>query len=199
VLGFQHRADAVRYLEEFKERLGKVQPGTLPKKDSADEFGCCAAQKRRRRGKGKVETFTFLTEFFVGQGIPDRRPEPRAEIPNEGRVTESEGRLRGRTGMRSRPPHFRRLDRHLRNTSDRTQRHNDMGCARTLSFLDLLLLDLSLQPPAVEISIHVAWGQIVRLVPHVYTTICRVQVSNQEEALNTQQLLRKIVLRVPKC
>src|SRR5271155_2481520 len=45
-MGFQHRAEAVRFLEEFKERL--------------IEFGRYAAHKRKQWGKGKPETFKFL-------------------------------------------------------------------------------------------------------------------------------------------
>jgi hypothetical protein len=74
VLGFQHRADAVRYLEESAEGLGEVRPGTPLGNDSLIEFGRYAAQKRKRRRKGRVETFKLLTEFFVGKGKPGGEP-----------------------------------------------------------------------------------------------------------------------------
>ena len=60
VLGFQHRADAVRFLEEFKERLAKFGLELHPDKTRLIEFGRYAARDRKRRGEGKPETFTFL-------------------------------------------------------------------------------------------------------------------------------------------
>src|ERR1700745_2232204 len=60
VLGFQQRADAVRFLEEFKERLAKFGLELHPDKTRLIEFGRYAAHKRKQWGKGKPETFTFL-------------------------------------------------------------------------------------------------------------------------------------------
>src|ERR1700678_918037 len=60
VMGFQHRAEAVRFLEEFKERLAKFGLELHPEKTRLIEFGRYAAQKRKQWGKGKPETFTFL-------------------------------------------------------------------------------------------------------------------------------------------
>src|SRR5246127_3500116 len=60
VMGFQHRAEAVRFLEEFKERLGKFGLELHPEKTRLIEFGRYAAHKRKQWGKGKPETFTFL-------------------------------------------------------------------------------------------------------------------------------------------
>jgi len=59
-LGFQHRADAVRFLEDFKERLAKFGLELHPEKTRLIEFGRYAARDRQRRGAGKPETFTFL-------------------------------------------------------------------------------------------------------------------------------------------
>jgi group II intron reverse transcriptase/maturase len=60
VMGFQHRADAVRFREEFKERLAKFGLELHPQKTRLIEFGRYAAHKRKQWGKGKPETFTFL-------------------------------------------------------------------------------------------------------------------------------------------
>lgn len=60
VMGFQQRADAVRFLEEFKERLAKFGLELHPDKTRLIEFGRFAAHERKQRGEGKPETFTFL-------------------------------------------------------------------------------------------------------------------------------------------
>jgi len=60
VMGFQHRAEAVRFLEEFKDRLAKFGLELHPEKTRLIEFGRFAAHKRKQWGKGKPETFTFL-------------------------------------------------------------------------------------------------------------------------------------------
>ncbi|HZD48666.1 MAG TPA: reverse transcriptase domain-containing protein [Silvibacterium sp.] len=60
VVGFQHRADAVRFLEQFKERLAKFGLELHPDKTRLIEFGRYAANKRKQWGKGKPETFMFL-------------------------------------------------------------------------------------------------------------------------------------------
>jgi RNA-directed DNA polymerase len=60
VMGFQQRADAVRFLEEFKERLAKFGLELHPDKTRLIEFGRYAARDRKQRGEGKPETFNFL-------------------------------------------------------------------------------------------------------------------------------------------
>src|SRR3984957_15598996 len=60
VVGFQNRAEAVRFLEDFKERLKKFGLELHPEKTRLIEFGRYAAHKRKQWGKGKPETFTFL-------------------------------------------------------------------------------------------------------------------------------------------
>ena len=60
VLGFQHRAEADRFLENFRERLGKFGLELHPDKTRLIEFGKFAEQDRERRGEGKPETFDFL-------------------------------------------------------------------------------------------------------------------------------------------
>ncbi len=59
VLGFQDRAEADRFLGEFRERLGKFGLELHPDKTRRIEFGRFAEQDRRKRGEGKPETFDF--------------------------------------------------------------------------------------------------------------------------------------------
>ncbi len=60
VLGFEHRSDAERFLEELRERLAKFGLELHPAKTRLIEFGRWAIAKRRSGGKGKPETFDFL-------------------------------------------------------------------------------------------------------------------------------------------
>ena len=60
VLGFQHRAEADRCLEAFRERLRKFGLELHPDKTRRIEFGRTAEQNRKRRGEDKPETFDFL-------------------------------------------------------------------------------------------------------------------------------------------
>jgi len=60
VLGFQHRHEAERFLEQLRERLGKFGLELHPEKTRLIEFGRYAAERREKRGQGKPETFNFL-------------------------------------------------------------------------------------------------------------------------------------------
>lgn len=60
VVGFERRADAERFLEEFRKRLAKFGLEIHPEKTRLIEFGRFAAPNRKQRGVGKPETFTFL-------------------------------------------------------------------------------------------------------------------------------------------
>jgi group II intron reverse transcriptase/maturase len=60
IVGFQHRADAERFLAELRERFAKFSLELHPEKTRLLEFGPYAAEDRRRAGKGKPETFNFL-------------------------------------------------------------------------------------------------------------------------------------------
>jgi group II intron reverse transcriptase/maturase len=60
VLGFEHRAEAERFREELRERLGKFGLELHPEKTRLIEFGRFAAERRKERGEGKPETFNFL-------------------------------------------------------------------------------------------------------------------------------------------
>lgn len=60
VMGFQHRWEAERCLQELKERVGKFGLELHPGKTRLIEFGRYAAERRMKAGLGKPETFSFL-------------------------------------------------------------------------------------------------------------------------------------------
>ena len=60
VVGFEHRADAERFLAELRIRVGEFALELHPGKTRLIEFGRNAASDRAVRGEGKPETFDFL-------------------------------------------------------------------------------------------------------------------------------------------
>jgi RNA-directed DNA polymerase len=60
VVGFESRAEAERFLGEFRERLAKFGLELHSEKTRLIEFGKHAERVRKQRGEGKPETFTFL-------------------------------------------------------------------------------------------------------------------------------------------
>ena len=67
VVGFEKQADAERFLMEFQERLAKFGLAVHPEKTRLIEFGQFARWRRKQRGEGEPETFTFLG--FTHQGV----------------------------------------------------------------------------------------------------------------------------------
>src|SRR4030088_785644 len=65
IVGFEHEADARRFLEAMRERLGEFALSLHPDKTRLIEFGRHAAANRDRRGLGKPETFNFLGFTFI--------------------------------------------------------------------------------------------------------------------------------------
>src|ERR1017187_2305725 len=65
IVGFQHEADARRFLDTMRERLQEFALSLHPEKTRLIEFGRLAAENRKRRGLGKPETFTFLGFTFI--------------------------------------------------------------------------------------------------------------------------------------
>jgi RNA-directed DNA polymerase len=65
IVGFQHESDARRFLEEMRKRLGEFALSLHPEKTRLIEFGRFAAERRKRHGLGKPETFTFLGFTFI--------------------------------------------------------------------------------------------------------------------------------------
>jgi group II intron reverse transcriptase/maturase len=60
VAGFEHKADAERFLVDLGERMAKFALTLHPDKTRLIEFGRFAAANRERHGLGKPETFNFL-------------------------------------------------------------------------------------------------------------------------------------------
>lgn len=60
VAGFEHEADAKRFLADMCERMQQFALELNPEKTRLIEFGRRAAANRERRGLGKPETFAFL-------------------------------------------------------------------------------------------------------------------------------------------
>jgi len=65
IVGFQHESDARRFLDEMRKRLGEFALSLHPEKTRLIEFGRFAAERRKRRGLGKPETFNFLGFTFI--------------------------------------------------------------------------------------------------------------------------------------
>jgi len=60
VVGFEHQADAERFLTEMRERLAAFALTLHGEKTRLIRFGRFAVQNRKERGEGKPETFNFL-------------------------------------------------------------------------------------------------------------------------------------------
>jgi RNA-directed DNA polymerase len=60
VFGFEHEADAKRFLQDLRTRFAEFSLTLHPDKTKLLEFGRHAAARRARRGDQKPETFTFL-------------------------------------------------------------------------------------------------------------------------------------------
>jgi len=60
VVGFEHEAEAGRFLDAMRARLEEFALSLHPEKTRIIEFGPHAAADREKRGLGKPETFNFL-------------------------------------------------------------------------------------------------------------------------------------------
>lgn len=65
VAGFEHEADARRFWDAMRARLEEFSLALHPDKTRLLEFGRSAAVRRKRRGLGRPETFTFLGFIFI--------------------------------------------------------------------------------------------------------------------------------------
>jgi len=73
VVGFEHESDARRFWDAMRERLQKFSLSLHPDKTRLVEFGRFAADRRKRRGLGKPETFNFLgLTFIAGNSLRGR-------------------------------------------------------------------------------------------------------------------------------
>jgi RNA-directed DNA polymerase len=60
VIGFERKADAIRFLAMMREWFEKFALSLHPEKTHLIEFGRFAVHNREQRGLGKPETFNFL-------------------------------------------------------------------------------------------------------------------------------------------
>ncbi|MFB3893055.1 MAG: reverse transcriptase domain-containing protein, partial [Phycisphaerae bacterium] len=60
IVGFQHRAEAEKFLAALRQRFAKFGLQLHPDKTRLIEFGRFAAENRRKHGQGKQERFDFL-------------------------------------------------------------------------------------------------------------------------------------------
>jgi RNA-directed DNA polymerase len=104
VAGFEQRADAERFLKEWKERLQKFGLELHPDKTRLIEFGRHAAEERKRRGESKPEVFNFLgfthicgTTRKTGRFIVKRKTIPK-------RLSAKLGELKGELRRRWHQP-----------------------------------------------------------------------------------------------
>jgi len=65
IVGFEHEADARRFLDAMRERLRKFALTLHPEKTRLIEFGRFAADNRKRRGLDRPDTFNFLGFTFI--------------------------------------------------------------------------------------------------------------------------------------
>jgi RNA-directed DNA polymerase len=65
IIGFQHEHEARRFLDKMRERLRGSALSLHPEKTRLIEFGRFAAERRKRAGLGKPETFNFLGFTFI--------------------------------------------------------------------------------------------------------------------------------------
>src|SRR5207302_10576921 len=61
----QYESDARRFLDQMRKRLGEFALSLHPEKTRLIEFGRFAAERRKRRGLGRPETFNFLGFTFI--------------------------------------------------------------------------------------------------------------------------------------
>src|SRR5580692_3433262 len=65
IIGFQHESDAQRFMDKLRKRLGEFALSLHPEKTRLIEFGRFAAERRKRRGLGKPDTFNFVGFTFI--------------------------------------------------------------------------------------------------------------------------------------
>jgi hypothetical protein len=65
VVGFEHEADATRFLDAMRARFAEFALSLHPDKTRLIAFGRFAAPSRAQRGLGKPETFNFLGFTFI--------------------------------------------------------------------------------------------------------------------------------------
>ena len=110
-VGFQHRWEAQRFLNDRKERLARFGLALHPEKTRLIEFGRFASADRRSRGQGKPETFDYpgMTHFC--------------------------GRTRNGKFRLGRKPSQKRMRRTLRRIKDQLRKRMHMGMHKVARWL----------------------------------------------------------------
>ena len=94
VAGFEHEADTRRFWDAMRQRLEQFALELHGEKTRLLEFGRFVAARRKRRGLGKPETFTFLGFTFIcGKSRRRSLPAPAQEQgrPHEGHTSGGQG------------------------------------------------------------------------------------------------------------
>jgi group II intron reverse transcriptase/maturase len=82
VAGFEHEADAHRFLDMMRTRLEEFALTLHPEKTRLIQFGRHAAARREQRGLGKPETFNFLGFTFIsGKDPPPSQGQALGQLP----------------------------------------------------------------------------------------------------------------------
>jgi hypothetical protein len=78
IVGFQHESDARHFLDEMRARLQEFALTLHSEKSRLIESGRFAAERGKRRGLGKPETFNFLGFTFIcgKTRVPDQTEDP---------------------------------------------------------------------------------------------------------------------------
>src|SRR5215472_5660198 len=122
VAGFESRAEAERFLSEFRERLAKFGLELHAEKTRLIEFGQFAEQNRKQRGEGKPETFTSLaSRITAGSGGAMALSSSGAKRPRSGWwrncvLSQQNSSAGSTTGQRKWVSGLRRLFRAITNT-----------------------------------------------------------------------------------
>jgi group II intron reverse transcriptase/maturase len=81
VVGFEHESDARRFWDAMRKRLEEFSLSLHPEKTRLIEFGRFAADRRKKRGFRKPETFKFLGFVFICGRTREGQVPASAEIP----------------------------------------------------------------------------------------------------------------------
>ena len=91
VLGFQHRSDAERFLEQLRERMRKFGLELHPDKTRLIEFGRYAAERRKKRGgreAGDLQLFGVYPHLWAQPGAGVLHDIPQDDRQTDGRQAE---------------------------------------------------------------------------------------------------------------
>ena len=94
IIGFQDEHEAWRFLDKMRKRSRGSALSLHPEKTRLIEFGRFAAERRKRAGLGKPETFNFLGFTFIcgktqAGKFPDQTEDPRRPHAGEAAGTKT--------------------------------------------------------------------------------------------------------------